>query len=281
MVKNNPVRKTTLEERLSIVEHCIEHDSNYYLTAREYNCSYAQVRSWILKYRTEGIEGLYDKRGHKKAEEELTKLEKLQAENRMLKAKAKRQQMEIEQLHEEHPDMGYHRIRDTLAHDQGIQVNDKRILHICRKKKIQSISKHRYNCCSRPASDPAYVAEKVLNHEFTAEHLNEKWVTEVTEFKYGTGTDERTGKAYLSVILDLGDHKPVSYVLSEHNDNPLLYDTFDAALAANPGTQPIFHSDRGYQYTSKVFRQKILNARMTQSMSRVAHCIDNGPMEGF
>lgn len=98
MVKNNPVRKTTLEERLSIVEHCIEHDSNYSLTAREYNCSYAQVRSWVLKYRTEGIEGLYDRRGHKKAEEELTELEKLQAENRMLKAKAKRQQMEIDLL---------------------------------------------------------------------------------------------------------------------------------------------------------------------------------------
>lgn len=98
MVKHNPVRKTTLEERLSIAEHCIEHDSNYSLTAREYNCSYAQVRSWVLKYRTEGIEGLYDRRGHKKAEEELTELEKLQAENRMLKAKAKRQQMEIDLL---------------------------------------------------------------------------------------------------------------------------------------------------------------------------------------
>ena len=98
MVKNNLARKTTLEERLSIVEHCIEHDANYSLTAREYNCSYAQVRSWVLKYRVQGIEGLYDRRGHKKAEEELTELEKLQAENRMLKAKAKRQQMEIDLL---------------------------------------------------------------------------------------------------------------------------------------------------------------------------------------
>lgn len=103
----------------------------------------------------------------------------------------------------------------------------------------------------------------------------------MTEFKYGTGTDEKAGKVYLSVILDLCDRKPVTYVLSEHNDNPLVYDTFEAALAANPGAQPIFHSDRGYQYTSKVFRQKILDAGMTQSMSRVAHCTDNGPMEGF
>ena len=83
------------------------------------------------------------------------------------------------------------------------------------------------------------------------------------------------------MILDLCDHKPVSYALSEHNDNPLVYDTFDAALAANPVAQPMFHSDREYQYTSKVFRQKILEAGMTQSMLRVTHCTDNRPMEGF
>ena len=47
------------------------------------------------------------------------------------------------------------------------------------------------------------------------------------------------------------------------------------------GATPLFHSDRGYQYTSKAFRRRILAAGMTQSMSRVARCIDNGPMEGF
>ena len=52
-------------------------------------------------------------------------------------------------------------------------------------------------------------------------------------------------------------------------------------MAANPGATPLFHSDRGYQYISKAFRRRILAAGMTQSMSRVARCIDNGPMEGF
>ena len=188
---------------------------------------------------------------------------------------------EIEKIHDEHPDMGYRRIRDTLEHDYNINVNDKRILRICRKKKIQSIIKHRYNCCTKPASDPAYIAENVLNREFHADALNEKWVTDVSEFKYGTGEDKAKGKIYLSVILDLCDRRPVAYVYSDHNDNPIVFRTFDKALAKNPGATPIFHSDRGYQYTSKEFRQKIINAGMTQSMSRVAHCIDNGPMEGF
>ncbi len=52
----------------------------------------------------------------------------------------------ITKIHDEHPDMGYRRIRDTLAHDYKIAVNDKRVLRICRKKKIQSYIKHRYNC---------------------------------------------------------------------------------------------------------------------------------------
>lgn len=187
----------------------------------------------------------------------------------------------VEEIHAEHPDMGYRRIRDTLAHDHGIDVNDKRILRICRKKRIRSIIKHRYNCCTKPASDPAYIAENVLNREFHADNPNEKWVTDVSEFKYGTGDDEQKGKIYLSVILDLCDKRPVSYVYSNCNDNPLVFNTFDKAIEANPGVTPLFHSDRGYQYTSKEFHQKIIYAGMTQSMSRVAHCIDNGPMEGF
>ena len=66
--------------------------------------------------------------------------------------------------------MGYRRIRDTLEHDYDICVNDKCVLRICREKKIRSMIKHRYNCCTKPASDPAYVAENVLNREFHADN---------------------------------------------------------------------------------------------------------------
>lgn len=184
-------------------------------------------------------------------------------------------------IHEKHPDMGYRRIWDTLEHDYNITVNEKRVLRICRKRKIQSYIKHRYNCCTKPASDPAYIAENVLNRDFKSDKPNEKRLTDVTEFKYGTGDDEKRGNIYLSVILDLCGKRPVAYEYSDHNDNPLVFNTFEKALAVNPEATPLFHSDRGYQYTSKTFRQKIIDARMTQSMSRVARWIDNGPMEGF
>ena len=186
-----------------------------------------------------------------------------------------------EAIHGAHSDMGYRRIRDTLAHDHGIHVNDKRILRICRKKKIQSYIKHRYNCCTKPASDPAYVAENILNREFKSDRPNEKWVTDVSEFKYGTGEDDKKGKIYLSVILDLCGNRPVAFEYGDHNDNRIVFNTFDKALLANPDAKPIFHSDRGYQYTSKIFRQKIVDAGMTQSVSGVGRCIENGPIKGF
>ncbi|SDO71013.1 Integrase core domain-containing protein [Clostridium gasigenes] len=73
----------------------------------------------------------------------------------------------------------------------------------------------------------------------------------------------------------------VSYILSHPNNNPLVFDTLDKAIATNPTAKPIFHSDRGYQYTNRTFKSKLDKIEATQSMSRVSSCIDNGPMEGF
>lgn len=98
MVKNNIAKKTTLEERITIVEHCIANANNYALTAQKYKCSYGQVYSWVNKYSEKGVEGLYDRRGKNKSTEELNENEKLKAEIRILKAQSKQQQMEIDFL---------------------------------------------------------------------------------------------------------------------------------------------------------------------------------------
>ena len=88
-------------------------------------------------------------------------------------------------------------------------------------------------------------------------------------------------KLYLSAILDLYDRSIVAYIVSSRNDNKLVLDTFEKAVLANPDAHPLFHSDRGFQYTGKVFQCKLSQQAMTQSMSRVGHCIDNCPTEGF
>lgn len=153
------------------------------------------------------------------------------------------------------------------------------MLRICRKQNIKSTIKYANNGCTRQAKNPQYIAENVLNRKFSAEKPNEKWLTDVTEFHYYVGMEKR--KIYLSAILDLHDRRIVSYVINDSNNNALVFDTFDAAVKANPEAHPIFHSDRGFQYTNRIFHSKLEAAGMTQSMSRVAKCIDNGPMEGF
>ena len=186
---------------------------------------------------------------------------------------------EIEKIHMASPDMGYRRIRDDLERYHGIKVNDKRVLRICRKKGIKSTIKYSSNGCTRQAANPQFIAENVLNRDFTAEAPNQKWLTDVTEFKYYVGIELH--KVYLSAILDLFDRRIVSFVIRNSNNNALVFDTFDAAIAENPGATPLCHSDRGFQYTNRKFHDKLKAAGMTQSRTRVARCIDNGPMEGF
>ena len=158
-------------------------------------------------------------------------------------------------------------------------MNDKRVLRICRAKGIKSTIKYSSHGCTRQASEPQYLAENVLKREFYADRPNAKWLTDVTEFKYYVGLEVH--KLYLSEILDLFDRRIVSFVIRDRNDNALVFETFDKAVAENPDAHPLFHSDRGFQYTNRVFHAKLERAGMTQSMSRVGKCIDNGPMEGF
>ena len=119
-------------------------------------------------------------------------------------------------------------------------------------------------------------AENILNREFVADNPNEKWLTDVTEFKITNGS-----KSYLSAILDLGYNSIISYVLGKSNNNKLVFDTLDKAVETNPTATPLFHSDRGFQYICQTFKKKLNKINAVQSMSRVGRCIDNGPMEAF
>ena len=87
-------RNTTYEERVEIVSYCIEHGNDYTAAIEEYGISYQQIYSWVRKYNEKGAEGLVDKRGKRKPESEMTELEKLRAENRMLEARNKRLELE-------------------------------------------------------------------------------------------------------------------------------------------------------------------------------------------
>jgi len=169
---------------------------------------------------------------------------------------------------------GYRRMQMNLKRRFSLHCNKKRVYRVMRAIGMKSVIRRKRPNYTR--STPEITAENILNRNFTAENLNEKWLTDVTEFKCGNGS-----KLYLSAILDLKDKSIVSYEIGHSNNNQLAFNTFDAAILKYPYAKPLFHSDRGYQYTNKVFKTKLDNQGMTQSMSRVGRCIDNGPMEAF
>lgn len=173
--------------------------------------------------------------------------------------------------------LGYRRMTAWLNHFNGTKYSRNRIHRIMKVMNIHSMIRKQPRKYKR--STPERTAENILKRDFYAAKPNEKWATDVTEFKWYEGT--QCHKLYLSAILDLYDRSVVSYVLSRRNDNKLVFQTFDKAIEANPDAKPLFHSDRGFQYTSPAFYSKLVAQGMEQSMSRVGHCIDNGPTEGF
>ena len=87
-------RKTKQEERAEIVAFCIEHNKDYGLTVETYNVSYQQIYAWVRKYEEGGVDKLKDNRGRTKPADEMTEVEKLKAEMKILQAKNR--QLEIE-----------------------------------------------------------------------------------------------------------------------------------------------------------------------------------------
>ena len=87
-------KTTTYEERIEIVSYCIEHGNDYTAAIAKYGVSYQQIYSWVRKYNKKGAEGLVDKRGKRKPESEMTEVEKLKAENRLLEARNRRLETE-------------------------------------------------------------------------------------------------------------------------------------------------------------------------------------------
>jgi putative transposase len=191
----------------------------------------------------------------------------LEEENEVIEA-------EMRRLHEVYKGiLGYRRMRLYIQRFMKKPINHKRISRLMDKAQLVCVIRKKK--ATVVSSLPLHTAENILNREFEANAPNEKWVTDVTEMKYGTK------KLYLSAIQDLCDGSIIDYVYSNSNNNALVMDTIDNALNKEPEATPIMHSDRGFQYTSHAFKRRIDKLGMTHSMSRVGRCIDNGPMESF
>lgn len=183
----------------------------------------------------------------------------------------------IKEMHEKyHGILGYRRMTIFLNRKFDKNYSKKRVHRIMNILDIHSSIRRVRNCCT-VSNKSDQKADNVLKRNFEASAPNEKWATDVTEFKVPNSKD----KLYLSAFIDLYDRSIVSWVISNRNDNKLVFDTFNKAIETYPNAIPLLHSDRGYQYTSPSFKSLLQKQGMTQSMSRVACCIDNGPTEAL
>jgi transposase InsO family protein len=169
--------------------------------------------------------------------------------------------------------MTYH-----IRNKYGLIYNHKRVYRLMCIHNIVSSYRRRSSYHYR-RSTPETTAENLLNRDFNADHINEKWCTDITEIIQKTFTSHH--RLYLSAIIDLYDNSIVYYEFSSSLTTDLVLRTLEGALAANPGAHPLIHTDRGCQYTSYAFKYLVKNKHLTHSMSRVGACLDNAPIERF
>jgi putative transposase len=120
------------------------------------------------------------------------------------------------------------------------------------------------------------IAPNRLAQNFTCEKPNTVWLADISYLPTGEGF------LYFAAMKDLCTRKIVGWAMSETIDAQLAVDALDMAIARQRFSAGlIVHSDRGSQYASTVFRAKLDQHQMQQSMSRRGNCYDNGPMESF
>jgi len=168
---------------------------------------------------------------------------------------------------------GYRRMTQELK-NRGLIINHKVVSRLMKELGLVcKVRQHRYRSYK---GEVGKKAPNVLNREFQAQAPNQKWVTDVTEFKVGSR------KLYLSPILDLYNGEIISFQMAESPNLSLVTDMLKKALNSLPDdSKLILHSDQGWQYRHVSYCGLLEEHGITQSMSRKGNCYDNAVMENF
>ncbi len=176
---------------------------------------------------------------------------------------------------ENHGSVGYRKVYDQLV-DESIPC--------CRETVRKSLTKQGLHATVAPKFVPTTtdsdhnlpIAKNLLNRDFTAIRSNQKWVSDITYIR----TDQ--GWLYLAVVIDLFSRKVVGWSMADHMRADLVLDALLMAIThRRPTGDLVFHSDRGSQYASHIFRDRLAMLNIKQSMSRKGNCWDNAPAESF
>jgi putative transposase len=168
---------------------------------------------------------------------------------------------------------GYRRVRGTLS-KLGQHLNHKTVQRLMAELGLKSLV--------RPKKYKSYKGEvgrtapNRLKRRFNAKRANQKWVTDVTEFKVAGK------KLYLSPVLDLYNGEIIACEMAERPVYEMVGSMLKKALAKlKKHERPMLHSDQGWQYQMPAYRSMLEKRNVVQSMSRKGNCHDNAAMESF
>lgn len=184
------------------------------------------------------------------------------------------EQQRITKLFHDHKGRyGYRRI--TLAlRNEGYAINHKTVRKLMRK--LGLASRLRIKKYQSYKGTYSKVAPNILERNFKANAPNQKWVTDVTEFKI------KGEKLYLSPVLDLYNSEIIAWNMTTHPGISLVENMLSNALKTlAPGDNPILHSDQGWQYQMARYQDTLKIKGIKQSMSRKGNCLDNAVIENF
>jgi putative transposase len=159
--------------------------------------------------------------------------------------------------------------------DQGESCSENRVARIMRENGIRAKQTRKYKTTTK-ANNAHSVAPNLLNRDFSADRPNQKWVTDITYI------DTQEGWLYLAGVMDLFSRRIVGWSMSKRMTSALVVDALKMAISQrNPPPGLIHHSDRGSQYTGRVYQQLLKDNQMMVSMSGTGNCYDNAVMESF
>ena len=160
--------------------------------------------------------------------------------------------------------------------DAGWAVSENTVAAVMREQRLAARRKKKRTATTRPGKG-RWRAPDLVNRDFTAQQVNQKW--------FGDGTEIRTaeGKLYLASVLDIASRRILGFALSGHHDAQLAYGALAMAAAVRGGQVDgvILHTDQGSEYTAGLFRRACDRMGIRQSMGRPGSALDNAVIESF
>lgn len=180
----------------------------------------------------------------------------------------------IQRIYDEHQGRyGYRRIRDELV-NQRDKVNHKKVQRIMRELNLKSVVRMKKYRSYK--GEVGKIAPNTLDRNFKAEKPNEKWATDITEFKlFGE-------KLYFSPMLDLFNGEIIAYTMGSRPTYSLVSKMLEKSFRRlTKEDELLIHSDQGWHYQMKQYRHALKERKIAQSMSRKGNCYDNAVIENF